>query len=81
MMGGGVPISVVTLRVRVWIETDGQIYPGETGTVTLRVRVWIETLCSPERGTQGQVTLRVRVWIETKYVPAGRAPQTMSPSA
>ena len=53
--------------MRVWIETDGQIYPGETGTVTLRVRVWIETVSYPCSDEEGFVTLRVRVWIETRY--------------
>ena len=31
MMGGGVPISVVTLRVRVWIETVARNHEDRAG--------------------------------------------------
>ena len=55
----------VTLRVRVWIETDD--IPAYIGNffVTLRVRVWIETSNISKYSSIIGVTLRVRVWIET----------------
>ena len=35
--------KAVTLRVRVWIETQEQLDKLKESIVTLRVRVWIET--------------------------------------
>ena len=59
-------IFAVTLRVRVWIETQTDLfYHNHVNGVTLRVRVWIETLGVNTECTPTEVTLRVRVWIET----------------
>ena len=55
----------VTLRRRVWIETQNSKGEINVERVTLRRRVWIET--RQQRGIQRDepVTLRRRVWIET----------------
>ena len=57
--------SVVTLYVRVWIETHINLTPKKTGWVTLYVRVWIETGHRLPADRVREVTLYVRVWIET----------------
>ena len=56
---------VVTLYVRVWIETAGWCSVSLRHTVTLYVRVWIETAGLRLLLRRNKVTLYVRVWIET----------------
>ena len=58
---------MVTLRVRVWIETSMNHSSFTVVDVTLRVRVWIETSMNHSSFTVVDVTLRVRVWIETLW--------------
>ena len=70
---------MVTLYVRVWIETGGDYTYLKVGNVTLYVRVWIETndlryICLSE-----YVTLYVRVWIETSLYTVVAAPWRSHP--
>ena len=56
---------MVTLYVRVWIETSLNMVGPAPAQVTLYVRVWIETFNVTYDDMKRAVTLYVRVWIET----------------
>ena len=57
--------AIVSLLVRLWVETKSVWFPVHNSFVSLLVRLWVETLQSLSLCCRSVVSLLVRLWVET----------------